>query len=499
MRISGIIATTAMGWCLWACPVRAEALVPDDPMLRPDPAGIHQGQWYLEQARFPAAWQAGATGRGVIIGIVDNTFGQPHPDIEPARHREMDWDFKDEDADVSGMAEFGSSHGLMVAGVTAARGGNGQGMCGAAPRAGMVWIRSGGPVKLDAMIRYDPDPGRRVRVKNYSIGVATPFQQYPEQAGIRRAFRETAEQGMVHVLGAGNEGGWAGGDCGKSPLCSSPHVLVVTACDRDRRRVDWSGYGGAVVACAPSTEGLQDKGLLTAADASCFPLAGDPLWTNSFGGTSAAAPQVAGLMAMGVEVLPRLDVRLAKHLFTKTCRPLADEDPAKARNAAGQWHSPQSGFGMIDAGHFISLAQQQPRLTPLTLEPARLRDDELGLQQVKVRTGIPDGSREGVRRTFKVNGSQTLEEVEIYLEILHPDRGQLSGWLQSPSGTRRELFAAHPVDHGADVSWIFVTHAFWGEIPQGEWSLTVADGLPGEAGEWEAFGWRVRMGRMVEP
>lgn len=499
MGISVILAPAALGWFLLTGTVRADVLVPDDPLVRPDPAGLHQGQWYLEQARFPAAWQAGATGQGVIIGILDNTFGQPHPDLEPARIQALDWDFADDDADVSGLNASGSSHGLMVAGVAAARGGNARGICGAAPRAGMVWIRSGGPVKLEALIRYDPDPGRRIRVRNCSIGVASPFQAIPRQAEVRRAFRETAGRGMIHVIAAGNEGGWAGGDCGKSLLCSSPHVLVVAACDRDRRRVDWSGHGGAVVACAPSAGGMQEHGLLTTADASCFPLADNPLYTNSFGGTSAAAPQVAGLTALGVEVLPGLDSRLAKHLLAKTCLPLVDESPENGRNAAGQWHSPGAGFGMMDAGSFIVLAQRRPRLSPLTLEPARDRDDSLGLQPVAVRAGIPDGKRDGMTRAFRVTGSQPLEEVEIHLEIKHPDRGQLSAWLQSPSGTRRELFSAHPGDRGEDMDWIFVTHAFWGENPHGEWSLTIADGVAAAAGSWEAFGWRMRMGRMEDP
>ncbi len=499
MGFTCMIAKTALGLSLLPGLVMAEPFLPEDPMLQPDPGGLHEGQWYLKQARFPAAWQAGATGRGVIIGIVDNRFGQPHPDLEPARHPDLDLVFEDVEDALRGMTPDGESHGLMVAGVAAARGGNGQGICGAAPKAGLVWIRSGGPMKTEAMIRYDPNPARRVRIKNYSIGLVNPFQNPPSQAGVRRAFRESAEQGMIHVIAAGNEGGWAGGDCGKSPLCSSPHVLVVAACDRDRRRVDWSGFGGVVVACAPSTEALPDKGLLTTGDASGFPLAGDPLWTNSFGGTSAATPQVTGLMAMGVEVLPGLDSRLAKHLLAKSCRPLVDESPELARNAAGQWHSPWSGFGMIDAGRFIALARQRPRLTPLILEPARSRDDVLGLQSVVVRAGVPDGNRSGLTRTFRVSGSQAMEELEIHLEIKHPDRGQLTAWLESPSGTRRELFAAHPVDHQADMDWIFVTQGFWGENPQGEWSLTVADGVPGEAGEWEAFGWRVRMGRLVDP
>lgn len=65
--------------------------------------------------------------------------------------------------------------------------------------------------------------------------------------------------------------------------------------------------------------------------------------------------------------------------------------------------------------------------------------------------------------------------------------------IQSPGGG-----SAHPVDHGEGMGWIFVTHAFWGENPQGDWSLTVADGLAEETGDWEAFGWRVRMGRLEE-
>src|SRR5690606_19843676 len=215
-------------------------------------------------------------------------------------------------------------------------------------------------------------------------------------------------------------------------------------------------------------------------------------FTTEFGGTSAAAPLVSGMLALAREADPSLTVRAARHLLARTCRPAVGEDvPA---NAAGVRHSRRTGFGRIDAAKFVDAARRRIAPGPLVLEPDRSRDDDLGFAVTRVGEPVPDGDPAGLTRTFAVEGATPLEEVEIYLHVAHPRRGDIAIRLRSPSGTEREIASADYTDRGGDLRWIFVSHAFWGESPRGEWKLTVVDPGPGESGELREFGWRMRMG-----
>lgn len=70
------------------------------------------------------------------------------------------------------------------------------------------------------------------------------------------------------------------------------------------------------------------------------------------------------------------------------------------------------------------------------------------------------------------------ESAAVYLAISHPDRGNLKIVLTSPSGTESLLQPSKRPEHTQltrNQRWKLLTLRAWGEVPLGEWKLTVID------------------------
>jgi len=120
---------------LWAQPLNLyEGMDGGDPLLRVQPASR---DWHL------AAVHRASTGRQVTIAVIDSGVDAGHPDLRgQVTARE---NFVDTHPDVP------EAHGTAVAGIIAARAGNGVGIAGIAPDARLMalracWERSGAPV-----------------------------------------------------------------------------------------------------------------------------------------------------------------------------------------------------------------------------------------------------------------------------------------------------------------------------------------------------------------
>ena len=87
----------------------------------------------------------------------------------------------------------------------------------------------------------------------------------------------------------------------------------------------------------------------------------------------------------------------------------------------------------------------------------------------------------------------------LEIDVTHPFTNDLGIHLVSPSGTEsilnpvfNEVLAAT-----ADLDWHLLSNAFYGESPNGEWTLKVVDAAPGDAGTLNA--WRLRFALGVHP
>jgi subtilisin-like proprotein convertase family protein len=110
----------------------------------------------------------------------------------------------------------------------------------------------------------------------------------------------------------------------------------------------------------------------------------------------------------------------------------------------------------------------------------------------------------GLTRTFVVNSTTPMEEIRVALSITINNANHIGAILTSPRGTSAVLFFPGLVDTNGqgvpyvpqNINWTFTSNAYWGEIPQGTWTLRVLDGRAGVTGTWNAFSAEVRMGQL---
>ena len=507
-----------------------EPFTPDDPYFpRDTPSAPWPGQWYLVNSQTPGrdvrvqeAWSAGWTGAGVTIGIVDDGLENTHPDLAPNYSAAASWDFGANSADPSGTAS--DWHGTSVAGVAAARGGNGIGVTGAAPLASLAGLRIDFANQTDAMfvaatLFKSSGADRSIAIKNHSYGIALPYMPNQAQAA---ALTTSAAAGTIHVFAAGNErvrttndpnllAYYYDGDVNKKQTQASPEVITVAAFGSDGTWSNYSNYGANVFVTAPSssakgvggatgvttTDRVGTDGYNTAFDS--FP---DSDYASVFGGTSSAAPLVAGVLALAKEAQPALDGRFAKHLLARTSDVVDPNDatifgggdgatPGSAwkTNAAGHSFNMNYGFGLIDASELVTEAQAYSGVTPL---------ETLATGSLNVAQTINDLA--GVTRTAEIAAAtRPLEEVLVTLDISHAYPHDLEAYLTSPSNTVSRLMLSSLIDTAYEnLAWTFTTNAFWGESANGIWSLRVIDTYPElDDGTWNSWSMTLRTGELV--
>src|SRR5262249_41805671 len=164
-------------------------------------------------------------------------------------------------------------------------------------------------------------------------------------------------------------------------------------------------------------------------------------------------------------------------------------------NGAGFKFNENYGFGNINADKLTTEAVNYSGVTPLVIENVPL---------TPVDQAIPDDDAAGISRNFNLFGLGTklLEDVEVQLNISHPWRGQIEAYLTSPMGTTSRLIYQNPADSFNNIDWTFLTNAFWGENPTGQWTLNVRD-IIGQnpfgffIGTWDSYSIWARTGTLV--
>ncbi|XP_069747210.1 PC3-like endoprotease variant B isoform X2 [Narcine bancroftii] len=138
-------------------------------------------------------------------------------------------------------------------------------------------------------------------------------------------------------------------------------------------------------------------------------------------------------------------------------------------------HNPKVyGFGLLDAGRMLKEALQWN-----TIGPQRQCVNNYIFQQERV---IPTNGSLMLRlKTNACQGTEnainTLEHVQVTVNISSVCRGDLSISLTSPYGTTSELLAVRLIDNSKFGlrHWTMMSVHSWGEDPEGEWNLTITD------------------------
>jgi kexin len=524
----------------------------------------YPGQWHLENkaksiegknnagidANLRGAWNLGYTGKGVVIGILDDGVEGTHEDIKDNYNITLSSRFYGGNIlDPTGPVNLLDNHGTSVAGVAGARGGNGIGGTGAAPYAGIVDLRilGDGPATKDFLNAYlwksgvEQKDGKYVITKNPEIHIKNHSYHRLEfwtqgDETIAKAINKTAKNGVIHVWAAGNERGKIDEDSGKKQDIDNSNVITVAALGSDGKFADYSNYGSNVFVAAPSNRFYDRTGLgiittdRTGADlgynrwsadknpkgdnGDVFP---DTNYASDFGGTSSATPLVAGIMALGKEVNKYMDVRMAKHVLVQTSTRI-DPDDASAtggwvKNGAGNWFNPNYGFGNINAGKFVERLKTVKGVTQQTSCTTGTKTVNESIKYIN-SSGIGGTSKTFTLTTTELPASlrQPLEGVEVDLNFTHSKRGDLTANITSPYTTKSCLLystsslAADKQDTTGvtNFSWTFLSNTFWGEDPlggtdktSGNWTITMGDTVGNNVGTWNSYGVTLLMGKIV--
>ncbi len=270
------------------------------------------------------AWNAGATGAGINIGVVDSGIDFTQADLQ-GRISTLSTDVVVGRGTPAGppTANGAPSHGTLVSGIIASNF-NGFGTIGTAYESSIVSIRA------DVSTCTDPDDNvcfqssDLVRAIDYAIANNLPIVNMslggggPLGAAFEAALLRAVNAGIVFTIAAGNAGEEATGGDPEWPgrYATDPRfagsIIVVGAHDATNTLAAFSNRAGMSAASYLSAAGAD---VITGCD-------GNSCWRIN--GTSFSAPAVAGALALLLDAFPNLTGREAVQILLVTAREAGD-------------------------------------------------------------------------------------------------------------------------------------------------------------------------------
>lgn len=344
---------------------------------------LRSEQWNLDAINADAAHRV-STGARAVVAVIDSGVQGSHPDLAGSVVDGPDF------IDGDGIPNDQHGHGTNVAGIIAARAGNGIGIKGAAPSAKILAIRvldannAGNSDQEAAGIDAAVEAGADVINLSLSAGPNVVMQLLPSSSLVRSIDR-AARAGVVVVAAAGNDG---------VPLCAQPllatKIICVGAVNRSQIRASYSNYAVRVDIVAPGGERRPGEAIASAQLGGGY---------SSMAGTSQATPHVAAAAALlvslglrGREVIDRLE---------RTATPLGS--------------TAQLGRGLLNMGAAVAGLKGPLQYAPATLvarAPKRVRFATVRKRGFPVSCTSPQGAtcRVSVTSNSRVlaRGSRTV-------------------------------------------------------------------------------------------
>ena len=281
-----------------------------DQLVRDPKTGL-ENQWYIFRCKLDQAWPQ-HDGNGVIIVDIDWGFRTTHQDLRQNIDPAHTYNSYDGSTNVSQGATV--YHGTGVTGLAAATMNN-VGMCGAAVNATLwpIQANTGGTAlpgnawanAIEWASTQKTNGHRMVIIVEDMTG---NFGNIEQVLSVNAAIQRAIARNVIVVVPAGNGNRDATiADDGVTPIPATGSILVgATTYDPSRNpRSQWSNYGSTMTVSAPGDK-LHD---VTCASNS------DSAYTNTFGGTSGAAPKVAGTVALMLGVNPKLTHQQARDIL----------------------------------------------------------------------------------------------------------------------------------------------------------------------------------------
>lgn len=448
------------------------------------------------------AWDQGFTGRGQRVTVVDDGLDYRHDDIEPNYDPACSWSATDGGDDP--MPRETDRHGTAAAGVAAGARGRPNSMAAGACGVGVAYDAKLCGVQLLPAYRMPTDAEEAQALE---AGDIVSCSWGPPDNGETMGYVGPLTQEVLHDRwAAGRVTVWAGGngaalrDSGNwDGFANSPYTLAVGAIADTGYVASYSEPCACLLVGAPSSGGTAGFNSIYSDYATRTHHNG---CTNTFGGTSAAAPMIAGLVAVVRQARPELTVRDVHGVIVQAAQwrlhheqALIDAQVASGKlatavppllppreaagqwteNAAGLWHSDYFGFGLPDAGRAVQIAQEWALLPP-----------EIVAQRSAILTAgdqvVPGGGANSWAIEVPAGagaGIEALETVELTVDLFFTGGGRLSDLttitLRHPDGTVSTLARPNRMRRvSGQFRWAFSTEKHRGEGAGGAWLVTVA-------------------------
>ncbi len=441
-------------------------------------------QWHLnnsgqtsgvagEDANVMGVWDS-FNGSGVVISVIDDGVEHSHPDLTDNYVSSHSYDWCGDDPDPDPNSSDG--HGTAVAGVAAGTGNNSIGVTGAAFGASIAGHR------LIACGFSDSTSADALSYHNGGIDIYSnswgPFDSGNILDGPGPITVAAIEDSIYNGRsGLGNIYTWAAGNgldaddnSNYDGYSNSRYSIAVAAITHYGEQSWYSEPGANILVTAHSNGGSPTYEGITTTD-----ITGNGGYdggdvTHDFGGTSSATPLVSGVIALVLEANPDLTWRDVQNILVHSSRKNDANDSSWSLNGAGHDVSHKFGFGAVDAGAAVSLAQNWS---------SSGEESNATFGPYTPNIEIDNGPSTWTEFNLSVPIDLRLESIDVVVDITHDARGELDIVLQSPSGHESWLAEEH-TDNNADYSnWRFGTVQHWDESSQGDWTLKVRDSVSG--------------------
>ncbi|KJR43590.1 proprotein convertase subtilisin/kexin type 5 [Candidatus Magnetoovum chiemensis] len=455
---------------------------PDDPLFLE--------QWHLlntgqdgglkgEDIDVVSVWDTYKGSSEEIIAVVDDGLDIKHEDLKDNVLTSLSYDFVGKDKDPTPTSTQ-DDHGTSVAGVAAGRGFNSIGISGAAPNAKIAGYRLVGA-------NTDTNEAEALSKNSDTIDIYTnswgpdddgmglegpgPLTLAAIENGVKTG---RGGLGTIYVWAGGNGGGNTPDNSNYDGYANLRYTIAVGASTNKGQKAYYTEDGSNILVSAPSSGGSAD--ITTTALTN-----GNPdTYTYSFGGTSAAAPVVAGVAALMLHANPNLRWRDVQHILIETADKIDPDSPNWKTNGAGYSINYYLGFGRVNAKAAVAAAETWTNIPAETVVSAKSSP----------YLSIPDGASTGVSNPITINDNVKIDFVEVYFTAKdHACWSDLAVKLTSPSGTESILSESHYTDcMSAYDNWRFGAVRNYGESSKGTWTLSVTDPYKNYTGtfqEWE--------------
>ena len=363
-----------------------------------EPYGVNSQQnvlWNMQRIRAPEAWAVTTGNNNIYVAVLDSGIDVNHADLRPNIDMNLSRNFVNptgssvpvEDQDYDDKSKTG--HGTHIAGIIAAVGNNSNGVVGVCRNTKLIALRvmnadnwayhSKIVAAINYIVKLLDDPGLKIAALNLSTaGWHDWTPSDAKETMLWRALRTLDQRNsIVIVVAAGNESSQIGAPatidypgvykkdyyCYPASYVGIYNMIVVGAIDPSNDAESNSNWSTNSVHLVAPGDHIY----------STLPAAIAPSGYGRYGGTSKAAPHVAGAVALVAAVSPDLTASEIRDVLFQSANSRINPETSGVIiiNDRPVTINPQniptrtlSKYGLLDVGRAVALAVGAPDPTP---------------------------------------------------------------------------------------------------------------------------------------